>query len=43
LAALPNRSYPDIAEPRRVVLDEIARRCLSVDITIRTPAQQSTE
>jgi hypothetical protein len=38
LAALPTRSFPDIPEPRRVVLDEIAARCLSVEITIRGPA-----
>jgi hypothetical protein len=37
LAALPTRTFPDIAEPRRAVLDEIAARCLSVEITIRTP------
>jgi Actinobacteria/chloroflexi VLRF1 release factor len=43
LTVLPHRNYPDIAEPRRVVLDEIARRCLSIDITIRSPAQQSIE
>lgn len=33
-AALPRRSFPDIAEPRRAVLDEIARRACCVEITI---------
>jgi len=37
LAALPVRTFPDIPEPRRVVLDDIAARSLSVEITIRTP------
>ena len=36
LAALPVRTFPDIPEPRRAVLDEIAARSLSVEITIRT-------
>jgi hypothetical protein len=35
LAALPVRTFPDIAEPRRAVLDEIAGRSLSVEIVIR--------
>ena len=35
LAALPVRTFPDIAEPRRAVLDEIAVRSLSVEIVIR--------
>lgn len=43
LTRLSTRSFPDIPEPRRAVLDDIAARCLSVEITIRTPAQQSTE
>jgi hypothetical protein len=34
---LPARAFPDIPEPRRVVLDDIAARSLSVEITIRTP------
>ena len=42
LASLPTRSFPDIAEPRRAVLDEIAVRCLSVEITIRGPAASPT-
>jgi hypothetical protein len=37
LSALPTRSFPDIAEPRRVVLDDIAGRALFVEITIRAP------
>ncbi len=37
LEALPARAFPDIPEPRRVVLDDIAARSLSVEITIRTP------
>lgn len=39
LAALPVRTFPDIAEPRRAVLDEIAARSLSVEIIITTPQQ----
>lgn len=35
LAALPRRTFVDVAEPRRSVLDDIARRALSVEITIR--------
>lgn len=35
VAALPRRVIPDIGEPRRAVLDEVARRALSVEITIR--------
>ena len=42
LAALdtrcPVRTFPDIAEPRRAVLDEIAARSLSVEITVRADA-----
>ncbi len=41
LAALPVRTFPDIAEPRRAVLEEIARRCVSVEITVR-PADDQT-
>lgn len=37
LAALPVRTFPDIAEPRRAVLEEIARRSVSVEITVRPP------
>ncbi len=35
LAALPVRTFPDIPEPRRAVLDDIAARSLSVEIVIR--------
>ena len=37
LAALPRRSFPDIPEPRRAVLDEVALRALTVEITVRPP------
>jgi len=37
LSDLSTRSFPDIPEPRRVVLDDIAGRALSVEITIRAP------
>ena len=43
LAALPVRTFPDIPEPRRAVLDEIAARSLSVEITIRTPSFSAGE
>jgi hypothetical protein len=42
LATLPTRTFPDIAEPRRAVLDDIAARCLSVEITIRTPTDTNS-
>lgn len=35
LSGLPTRSFSDIPEPRRVVLDDIAGRALFVEITIR--------
>jgi hypothetical protein len=35
LAALPRRVFPDVGEPRRAVLDEVAARALTVEITIR--------
>jgi len=35
IGALPARLFADIPEPRRVVLDDIAARSLSVEITIR--------
>jgi hypothetical protein len=31
------RSFPDIPEPRRAVLDEIATRSLAVEITVTGP------
>ena len=34
-AGCPCRTFPDIAEPRRAVLDEVAARSLSVEITVR--------
>ncbi len=40
LAGLPVRSFPDIAEPRRAVLDDVAARALSVEITVKAPAAQ---
>lgn len=36
LSALPSRTFADITEPRRAVLDEIAVRSRSVEITIRS-------
>jgi hypothetical protein len=35
LTTLPVRTFPDIGEPRRAVLDDIAARSLSVEIVIR--------
>lgn len=35
VAALPRRVFPDVGEPRRAVLDGIAARALTVEITIR--------
>jgi hypothetical protein len=37
LQKLPARTFPDVAEPRRAVLDAIAARSLSVQITVRPP------
>lgn len=37
LAALPNRTFADIPEPRRAVLDDVAARSLDLEITIRPP------
>lgn len=37
LTEVPRRTFADIAEPRRAVLDTIARRCLGVEITVREP------
>jgi len=37
LRGLPARMFADIAEPRRSVLEEIAARSLSVEITVRGP------
>lgn len=41
LRGLPHRSFPDIAEPRRTVLDEVAARSLSVEITVRDGESRS--
>lgn len=35
LITLPRREFRDIVEPRRVVLDDVARRCLEISITVR--------
>ena len=35
LAALPRRTFGDIAEPRRAVIDELAVRLYDVEITVR--------
>jgi hypothetical protein len=32
---LPRRVFPDVGEPRRAVLDDIAARALTIEITIR--------
>ncbi len=37
LTRLPRRTFTDIAEPRRAVLDEIARRSLAIEVTVRHP------
>jgi Actinobacteria/chloroflexi VLRF1 release factor len=42
LAALLTRAEPrvlDVPEPRRVVLDEAARRCLAVEVVVREPVR----
>lgn len=38
LADLPRREFPEIAEPRRVVLDELARRAQSLVVTVTDPS-----
>ncbi len=37
LNSLPSRTFPDIAEPRRAVLDDVAARSLAVSITVTQP------
>lgn len=37
LNTLPRRTFGDVAEPRRAVLDEIAARVLTLEITVRSP------
>ncbi len=41
LDALPSRTFPDIAEPRRAVLDDVATRSLAASITVRPRAAGS--
>jgi hypothetical protein len=40
LATLPSRTFGDIPEPRRAVLDAVAQRSLVVRILVRTAAEQ---
>ncbi len=40
LGDLPARSFPDVVEPRRAVLDDVAARALSVEITVRRPGDR---
>jgi hypothetical protein len=40
LSDLPVRSFPDIAEPRRAVLDDVAARAVSVEITVTNPGDR---
>lgn len=35
LAGLPRREFPDLPEPRRAVLDTVATRALTVEITVQ--------
>lgn len=39
LAALPSRTFPDIPEPRRAVLADVAARSLDLEVTIRPPGE----
>ena len=41
LARVPSRTFGDIPEPRRVVLDAVAQRSLVVRILVRTAAEQA--
>lgn len=41
LAGLPSRTFGDIPEPRRAVLDAVAQRSLVVRILVRTAAEQA--
>jgi hypothetical protein len=43
LVSLPRRTFLDIPEPRRAVLDEIAQRYRDVDITVRRPDQRGPD
>lgn len=38
LNTLPRREFRDIGEPRRAVLDDVARRSLELSVTVRGPA-----
>lgn len=38
LNTLPRREFRDIGEPRRAVLDDVARRSLDLAVTVRGPA-----
>ncbi len=42
LDGLPRRDFPDLPEPRRVVLDTVAARALAVEITVRPPGSDGT-
>lgn len=35
VGALPRRVFPDVGEPRRSVLDDVAARALTIEITVR--------
>lgn len=41
LASLPRRVFPDVGEPRRAVLDDVAARALTIEITIQDAAATS--
>lgn len=40
LLTLPRRTFGDIPEPRRSVIDDLAQRMFTVEITIRPPADR---
>lgn len=42
LQGLPTREFPDIGEPRRAVLDEVAKRSLTVEISVTPPADRES-
>lgn len=37
VSSLPRRTFTDVREPRRAVLDAVAQRCLTVTVTVREP------
>jgi hypothetical protein len=43
LNSLPSRTFPDIAEPRRAVLDDVAARSLTVSITVSAAPPTETD